>query len=534
MRKVTIITRLAALMLLLTVTGIKAQVAERSNSPFPLSYVFDTDSLAGFDEELAKQVAFNEGFFGEEFKVYMYRAKRNYINAKYNIRVVQADMFRNAPPVIAVAACSNEDFEASTPGNITSSSAVTGWNVFGGTNLTSGGSCSHAGCCALSTPTAAIVNTTGGYTDPVIGAGYPIYSVFGPTTTPNAGPSVNPSLPNMYGNTVIRLNDEPTGNYTATKLVKTFAVTSSNALFQYAFISIFYPGHACCDAPSFTIKLYNASAGNSLIPCPQATVSANSVGGCTVPPVPAVTYSTTTTGYVFNSWKLNAIDLTSYIGNNITVEVIVTDCTASGHFGCMYFDAQCGPMDIIGNGIDFPAGSTNITLPTCGAGSSATIVATPGLGPYTWTGPGAFTSTAQTIVTNVSGNYTLTMFPAGACVPTTKTVNVVISPAPNIAVSSQTNPSCSTSTNAIALTLGSGVPNTTATPNYTVIWSPTNPTGTIGVSATTGTYSGASPGVNTITVVDAVGCLSTTTVNVLTAPPIPSFSLQAPFGTVIG
>ena len=47
------------------------------------TYVFPSDSLAGFDEMSANSEALTYGFFGTEYKVYMYRAKRNFINNKY-------------------------------------------------------------------------------------------------------------------------------------------------------------------------------------------------------------------------------------------------------------------------------------------------------------------------------------------------------------------------------------------------------------------------------------------------------------------
>ncbi|MGZ3883056.1 MAG: T9SS type A sorting domain-containing protein [Bacteroidia bacterium] len=390
----------------------------------------------------------------------------------------------------------NEDFEASPSGTIASSSSIAGWSVFGGTNLTSGGSCSHVGCCALNTPTAAIINTTGGYVDSYIGASYPIYSVFG--SAPNSGNTVNPSIPNMYGNSVIRLNDQ-VGNYTASMLSKTFLVGPGNTLLEYAFISVVYPGHQCCDAPAFTINLYNASAGNSLIPCPSASVTIPSTGGCTVAPQPSTTFfSLTTTGYAYNTWKLSSFDLSAYAGSQITIEVVVTDCTAGGHFAYLYFDAQCSSPNFIINGNPQAVSGNTVLGPTCGAGSSATVTAPAGMDSYQWSGPGAFTSTLQTINTNITGTYTISMNTAGSCAPIVYTVNIVASPSVALNAASSSSLSCSGSPVTFTASAGSGVPP------YTYTWS----TGGSGSSIV------VTPSVTTnytVYTADSVGCTNTYT-----------------------
>ena len=48
---------------------------------------------------------------------------------------------------IAVAACNNEDFEASAAGNITTSNQITGWTVDEGSNTNGNNSCNLLGCC---------------------------------------------------------------------------------------------------------------------------------------------------------------------------------------------------------------------------------------------------------------------------------------------------------------------------------------------------------------------------------------------------
>jgi gliding motility-associated-like protein len=492
------------------------------------NYIFDADSLSGFDEEAAKLSTVSDGFLGFEFKVHMFQLKRQYIKAKYGI-VTKVNHPIPVQKVAVAPACTNEDFEGSTAGQITVSNQINGWTV------TSPGQNSNT--CLLPTANnapsqSAIIqcNTSTGYVDPNIGGCYPIYSVFG--STPNNGNSIstNSLLPPMMGDKVIRINNN-VNDYSIEKLSKTFNVTANNALFQFAFLSVFYPGHACCDAGAFQIKLYNASAGNSLIACPNFSISAPS-SQC-VSSNTAVTYfigggscpvnNTSNFNPIFNKWNINSLDLSAYIGSNIQIDVIVTDCNAGGHWGEVYFDAQCSPMTIIGNGNGFPAGTPQITLPTCGA-SGATITAPSGLGNYSWNSsqisiPANLTvpsPTNQTLITNQSGTVQLTMTPPGACQPINKVITVTITPAPVVLASAQ-QPNCTNTLSAASLTTAGS-----ASVNPTIQWSPAPAS----IASNSMSATGLATGITTITVTDNTGCKATATVNILATPPPVTFTLN--------
>ncbi len=504
-----------------------AQINKTAQNAPPFNYVFTADSLAGFEEEAARNSAITEGFLGEEFKVRMYKLKRAYVNSKYNLtskKYLKNTFNYTARTAAVVPACVNEDFEGSTAAaNITASNQINGWTIMGGTN--------NFNSCNISAPNqpseSALINcTTAGFIDPTIGGTYPIYSVFG--TTPNSGNSVNPSIPAMFGTNIIRINNN-VNDYSIEQLTKSFVVTSNNALFQFAFLSVFSTGHSCCDAGAFVIKLTNLSATPvpTVITCPSYSVSAPSVScpsGTDAPQyfnAPSGTPYTGTGAIIFNKWKVNSIDLTAYIGQNIQIDVISTDCDAGGHYGYVYFDAQCGPMTIIGNGNPFAAGTPSITLPTCGA-TGATIIAPPGLGPYSWAGPGVgppFTTPAmtnQTYTTTISGNYTLTMAPAGACFPVIRVITVSITPAPQVFASVAQAPCGGTLAIASCTSAGS------ASVASTIVWSPTP----VALNSTTtqATYT-IGTGPVSVTVSDPLGCTTTATVNINNAPPIPTLTI---------
>ncbi|MBL7921605.1 MAG: gliding motility-associated C-terminal domain-containing protein [Bacteroidia bacterium] len=519
--------KLFVVALLLACQASFAQTNKTAQTP-AYTYIFAADSLAGFDESAARNSAISEGFLGEEFKVRMWQLKRHYVNTKYGITPKihkYINSTYNSLKTTAVAACVNEDFEGSTAGIVNTSNQINGWTISSGSNQFPSNSCNLSGCCSSGpVETELITAPASGYIDPVISGVYPIYSVFG--TNPNAGNTANPTIPNMFGNNFIRINSN-LNNYSIAKLSKTFLVTSSNALFQFAFISVFSTGHTCCDAGAFQINLTNATA-NTVIPCPNFTVSAPSTqcaqSGSNLPQyfnAPAGTPYAGSGSLVFNKWKVSSIDLTAYIGQSITIDVVASDCTASGHYGYVYFDAQCGPMTIIGNGQPFAAGTPSITLPTCGS-SGATIVAPGGLGPYSWAGPGVgppFTTPAytnQTYTTNISGIYTLSMNPPGSCQPIIRVITVSITPAPQIVASVQQAPCGGTIAIASCTTAGS------ASVASTIVWSPTPVS--LNSTTTQATYT-IGTGPVTVTATDPLGCLASAVVNINGAPPIPTLAI---------
>ncbi len=486
-----------------------SQVAlAQNNKAIKPSYVFSVDSLIGFDETAAQNSAISEGFLGEEFKVRMWQLKRIYINSKYGITPkitkYKNSNYNNLKAHAAV--CVNEDFEASTAGIITTANQINGWSLSNGMNQFPNTSCNFT-----TTPgpveSELITAPSTGYIDPVIGAVYPIFSVFG--NTPNNANPVNPGIQSMQGNNFIRLNSN-LNNYSISKLEKTILVTSSNCLFQFAFITVFSTGHTCCDAGAMTINLINATT-SSPITCPNYTLSAPSTqcpGASNLPAyfnAPAGTPAGPTSSLVFNKWRVGAVDLSAYIGQSITIEISATDCTASGHYGYVYVDAQCSPMTMTFNNNQISAANSSIVYPTCGA-TVFTITAPTGLGPYSWSGvsvsaPYNTASFAnQTFTTNFAGTYTLTMNPIGSCAPLTKVITLSVSPSP-APLSISGNTLICTPLNTTLTVSGAN--------SYT--WSNGSNASSIIVTPT------ASSNFYSVTGTDINNCTSTANVNVLTA-----------------
>ncbi len=345
----------------------------------------------------------------------------------------------------AVAACNNEDFETGPGGAITTSNAVSGWSIF---KYSTNGQIDN---CALFTsttvprvnPTAAMLFMANGYIDTIIGTGYPIHSVFG-SGAPNGGSAFNPSITAMYGNSFFRLGDASGTPYNHHGMEKTMMVTSSNAMFRYAYIAVVKDGFICCDAPSVRIGFLNAATGNTLLPCTTYSItSPNSIclPGVNTPSMIAST-NTAAAGSYYNVWKVVAVDLSPYIGNQVTFRVVVTYCaTGCGKHGYCYLDAQCAPMEILVNNVPFPAHTNSVTFSSCSA-QQATVVAPPDFSSYQWSGPSGFSSTLSTITTSTNGVYTLNILTAGTCSTITKYVNIDLLTPGSVNVSSSASVIC--------------------------------------------------------------------------------------------
>ncbi len=150
--------------------------------------------------------------------------------------------------------------------------------------------------------------------------------------------------------------------------------------------------------------------------------------------------------------------------------------------------------------------TTSFTNATCTASNgTATVVATGGVGPYTYSwSPAGGTGATTTGV--AAGIYTVTVHDANGCI---KTISVTIGTIAGgtAAIGSYTNVSCNGANNGtITISMGGA-----ATPPFTYVWTPS------GGSAATAT--GLAPGNYTCTVTDINGCSSSAS-QIITQPTI--------------
>ncbi len=478
-----------------------------------LDYVFPMDSLAGFNAKSANKIAMDHFYFGSEYKVIMYKMKRDFINTKYGYTQASSFISGNStakggsPITILGAPCNNEDFEASAATTATTAAAaigtsLAGWNVTQGQNSGLNSSCTMAGCCSTAGSTNAWIRTT-------------------PWTDPNAGVLGVIAASPLGGTKILQMNDNIPITGEMVMIQQTFPVTSANAMFQMAYLaSLNGSAHACCDQPFMTIKVVDCM--NVPLACPSLSVTPP--GAACVSSAPSG-WTTNAAGISYTTaWQKYSLDLTPYIGTCITVQFLVSDCNGWAHHGMCYVDFLCSPMNIQVNTVSFPAGPPVVAVTACGV-ATASMTAPPGLGPYLWNGPGGSgitNNTNQTITTTMAGNYTLTMTPPGLCAPITKTISLSfgVFPAGGFTRSNSCTTYTFTNTGAASPAVqtysivGPGAP-----PSYTT----TNPTSVVNLAPST-TY--------TIyqTVTNAAGCPTTTSVVITTpAGPSPAFTAVPSF-----
>ena len=141
------------------------------------------------------------------------------------------------------------------------------------------------------------------------------------------------------GNKVILLND-PFNNAEATFMSTKFVVTPSNNILKTAvsFVSQ-KAGHYCQGEPYFRVQLFSCGRTNLI---KQYLVIPNE-GTCEgFLPGFFTTYFNQNSNYQATDWKKMCFDLRDYIGQEVEVNVIVSDCIFTGHFGYAYFDAEFG------------------------------------------------------------------------------------------------------------------------------------------------------------------------------------------------
>lgn len=274
-----------------------------------------------------------------------------------------------------------------------------------------------------------IIETVGGY-DPLIGG----------TTLPMvASGSGSKSL--RIGDGKLVVNSPSTGIYSASRASISFTVSAANTNFTYRYAVVLEepvppdPPHNLLQRPYFRVKVRDAS-GN-VLPCAdyaviadpaQPNFSTDFIQGPSL--TDAVDGSTGIAWY--KPWTTVFVPLQAYIGQCVSIEFTVSDCSKGGHFGYAYIDGNCDPLIITASATAICA-ATPVTL-TAPAGAAA----------YAWTNTYGGTtgivgsSSGQTCVVDSAGTYqvVLTSVSGPSC---TTTLTITVGSSPNNPVPYFTN-----------------------------------------------------------------------------------------------
>lgn len=393
-----------------------------------------------------------------------------------NMKQVSKDVFipkkePNADNAPKTAACLNADFETGD---------YTGWTAFCGTvtGATMGGTTAEGTAC--------------GGQHAIVSGGTDAYT----------------GSPRVFqgGNSAMLGDGTGTGSRYA-RLRKTFVVAASNPAITYSYMTVLQDpgtGHTNPQRPFFSARVY---VGGSEISCAQYfSYFGDGAPGWV-----------TGGGVAYRDWTSVFVPLESYIGQTITLEVTVGDCSQSGHWGYAYVDVSCENMEVE----QFCEGSS-------------TVLSAPseGIQAYEWsTG-----ETTQQIVVTTPGTYTVNILPIGSICSATLTYNASIYPVPTADFSVDNTSICIGGnvnfTNNSTVETGGTI--TSYQWNYGDGISTPASTGTItGVPQTTGTYTANNHTYNslgtfnaTLTMQTSDGCSNTSQ--------IPITVIQGPEATIGG
>lgn len=236
-------------------------------------------------------------------------------------------MLRRAYPFVLVlfssaalaqqSSCPNTGFE---DGNFTNWSGATGW------------------CCPITCSPSGIIN---GRHTIMTGAGFD-------ANTNNVIPVVAPG----GGSFSARLGNDDVNNE-AEMLSYSMTVDANNSLFLYRYAVVLQdPSHDPPDQPRFQIRMFDQN--DQPIGCGLYDVTA-SAG------IPGFQSWTDVWGetVIFKNWTTVGMDLSSYVGQTVTIEFATGDCSQGGHYGYAYIDCYCSPLQISS---DFCPGLPTTTL----------------------------------------------------------------------------------------------------------------------------------------------------------------------------
>lgn len=337
---------------------------------------------------------------------------------------------------------------------------------------------------------------------------HPIFNPLGCCPTPGGiqnvmtGAGVDPAggfpIVAAGGNFSLKLGDNQTGGE-ADRVAQTFMVSAANANFTYRYAVVFQdPGHTVAQQPSFQIEMLD-SLGTQ-IPCTFYNVAA---GGN----IPGFFNSPNLPGVVYKPWTNVIVDLTNYIGQNVTIRFSTFDCALGGHYGYAYIDGICS---------SFIKGSAD----TVCAGTTASFCAPNGFGSYTWSGPGLLNNNGTCVNVSAVGVYSCQTTLVTGCTGPEFTYTLSNYPKPTVSFNSISPNACATQytfTNTSSISNGS-------ISNY--VWNFGN---TPTVSAQNPVYNFPGPGNYSVSLIaiSNQGCSDTATQN-LAIYPFPNALFTAP------
>ena len=334
--------------------------------PVVPNYIFNSDSLIGFDYDNLKSVLLEENFNSDDTKRYTYLRKRKFIDEKYLIGSYKIPSISSSSARLGGGPTTTAAFDCPTENFDFENGTGSGWALTGNTSIVAGG-----------------VDPYGGF--------------------PNVYPGGTRSLK-------ISSDVAPNGDWgQAVKTINVPATGTTLFTFHYA-MAIFNFPHTAADAARFNVVFRDAA--NNIIGCPRYSCFFSSDLGAvgatnfTATPNSATFYNPAavgagpgTYGVTSAAWNNVTMDLSAYAGQVITATFRIDWCVYTPDWAYCIIDADCPT-----NNLD--------PIPVCG-GAGQVICGPTSMSSYTWTRPGGATATTSCITTTSSGTHTLECVPSG-------------------------------------------------------------------------------------------------------------------------
>jgi gliding motility-associated-like protein len=212
------------------------------------------------------------------------------------------------------------------------------------------------------------------------------------TIMTGAGTDAIGGFPVVYpgGTSSLMIGDGTGTNNSAADASQTFLVDVNSAAFSYSYaIVLMDPGHTPEEQPYFKINMYDENGDP--IQCGDYSVVA---GGSGADP-DFLPFTFNSENGVYMPWRTTFAPLQGYIGQNVTIEFVVGDCSQGGHFGYAYIDASCASMEVFGPDTITCSGPIVISAP-------------PGAASYLWSPTG---ETTESITVSTPGQYQVEVTP---------------------------------------------------------------------------------------------------------------------------
>ena len=133
----------------------------------------------------------------------------------------------------------------------------------------------------------------------------------------------------------------------AARLEYTMAVTALNKFFTYQYALVLQDpsnaGHSPIECPKFTFNVLNSTG---TVIDSNTIIASSNLPGFNTANAPS-TVCDNSTNVIWKDWSSVSVDLSQYIGQNITLQFTTFDCTMGAHFGYAYISCYCGSTSSI-------------------------------------------------------------------------------------------------------------------------------------------------------------------------------------------